>query len=100
MSEKFEIEFVDAKSPITERLSFLEDCAETENLTAISEMIFDAPHDFLCMPPRMARGLVIENLRALGWTWEKIWEGLREIKALLSSNNVKKYNSRETQNNL
>ena len=51
----------------------------------ICKMIFESPHEFLVLnAPKLSRGAVKDRLREMGWSWEKIWSGFREIKNNLS----------------
>lgn len=35
--------------------------------------------------PKLARGQVVEDLREKGWSWNKIWEGMKQVKAQISN---------------
>jgi len=47
----------------------------------IFELIMKEPHQYIGWG---GKGKIKEQLRELGWTWEKIWNGFREMKQLLN----------------
>ena len=49
----------------------------------IIDIILKSRQEFACLMPKEARGLVVEKLRELGWSWSKIWDSIREIKQVL-----------------
>lgn len=52
----------------------------------IAKMVLDSPAEFLACGdrPKLARGLVKNKLREMGWTWSAIWKGFRDLKSVLS----------------
>ncbi len=52
----------------------------------ISRLILLCPEDLANYPPKIARGKVVKLLREEGWTWERIWGGMKEMKLYLAYN--------------
>lgn len=40
------------------------------------------------IPPKRMRGMIVQNLRALGWSWGRIWKGMKNIKSILNETEV------------
>lgn len=55
-----------------------------EDLQLICKAIFEAPEEILSTSPKATRGKLIRKLRKQKWTWERIWNGIREMKSSLS----------------
>lgn len=51
----------------------------------ITNMILKDKMKYITTPPKEARGLLVAKLRKQGWTWEKIWDSIREIKLVLKN---------------
>ena len=67
---------------VKEQLEQMGGCAKQ-----ICEMIFKAPEEFLCHPPKMARGKIRQKLRKQGWSYPNIWAGIREVKEMINTLN-------------
>lgn len=51
----------------------------------ICNMVLATPIEFLRLGPQLARGEVARILREEGgWTWSRIWNGIREVRAALN----------------
>lgn len=80
--------YLESKSAVTyqpESFSlFLDDLPEDcKNIAKIILAHVDEfPNAIDC--PKKARSIVVNLLRAEGWSWAKIWEGIRKMKILLS----------------
>lgn len=57
----------------------------SEDVQKICRMIFEKPTEFTDTP-KFVRGKLYRRLRALGWSWSRIWNSLREIKNILNEN--------------
>lgn len=54
------------------------------DVRVIADMILEDPYAFLSVPPKIARGVVVNRLRNRGWKWPRIWRAMRLIKDLLN----------------
>ena len=51
----------------------------------IIKKILDNPHKYLSNPPKLARGIIRDELRKEGWKWVDIWDSFRSIKTVLQN---------------
>ena len=56
------------------------------DLQLICKIIFSAPSEILAESPKASRGRLIRKLRECGWSWVRIWDGVREMKRALNEN--------------
>ena len=76
-----------SKTTSTEETVFFLDTIEnlSQEAQTICQMIFESPTEYLSLNrPKFARGYLKDKLRKMGWTWESIWDGFREIKNVLN----------------
>ena len=53
----------------------------SEDSKIIVNMVLDDPHEYLSVPSKMARGLVVQNLiNDKGWIVSRSWEGIRSLR--------------------
>lgn len=89
---------------------YLEDCEKEDNeLTTIPEQLWNMPKtpfselynefkglarqvvdvvlekDHYVEKPKLARGQVVKDLRSAGWSWNNIWEGMKQVKAQINN---------------
>lgn len=77
-----ELNYQDPESAIIFKDSLEHLSAEAQE---ICKMIFESPQEFLVLnKPKLSRGRVKDTLREMGWSWNQIWAGFREIKTALS----------------
>ena len=50
----------------------------------IAQTTFQIVEESVDIKPKMVRGQVFRKLRDDGWTWERIWDGFREMKNTLA----------------
>lgn len=55
-----------------------------ETLKQIAELTIMSGETIADLPPKIARGVIVDQLRQQGWPWSKIWDGIRDLKMLLS----------------
>ena len=51
----------------------------------IVNKILDNPHKYLANAPKLARGILRDELRNEGWKWVDIWNTFRNIKIILQN---------------
>lgn len=56
-----------------------------QNCQQLADIVLKSKVDFLAMPPKDARGMIVEELREHGWSWSKIWDSMRDMKQNLNS---------------
>jgi hypothetical protein len=54
-----------------------------KNCQDLADIVLKNPTRYAMVNPKSARGLVVERLRAKGWAWSKIWDAMRDFKAVL-----------------
>ena len=89
---------------------YLEDSEKEDNeLTTIPEQLWNMPEipfselykefkglarqvvdvvlekDHYVDKPKLARGQVVKDLRNAGWSWNNIWEGMKQVKAQINN---------------
>jgi len=63
-------------------LAFAEELGElSPEAKEICRMVMEEPSEYAQLGKRAGRGRVKDELRAKGWTWDRIWDGLRQAKA-------------------
>lgn len=55
-----------------------------QDLQLICKAIFKAPEEFLAESSRASRGKLVKKLRTMGWSWPRIWNGIRNMKTTLN----------------
>jgi len=70
--------------PATTSQDFLEIYSSLgKDAKQLVKMIISSPEDFLQDTPKASRGEIIKKLKKQGWTWERIWKVLSDIKSEL-----------------
>jgi len=79
-------EHIDYQNP--ETLSIVRETLQAmpKEAKMIAKMVLESPAEFLSCGdrPKLARGLVKDKLRKMGWTWADIWKGFKDLKYGLS----------------
>jgi len=57
-----------------------------EECKELAQIVLDHSDEFFNIKPKFARGQIVEILRSEGWTWERIWDSIREMKNYLAYN--------------
>ena len=74
-------------NPVTNPTPFFELADEFSGDTKfILNLIMDYKQDFAGIPGKTARGRLVKSLRHQGWTWSRIWDGIRNFKSTLNEN--------------
>jgi len=58
----------------------------TKDAQEVAEMLTGNPYKYLGTPPKMIKGLIREELREKGWTYDRIYAATRNIKEVLKFN--------------
>ena len=56
-----------------------------EKAKYVTNKILDNPYKYLTNPPKIARGIIRDELRNEGWKWVDIWNTFRNIKGVLQA---------------
>lgn len=51
----------------------------------IADMVLTSKIDYVGMPAKQARGLIVEQLREIGWSWPKIWKSMEQMKNAINA---------------
>ena len=74
-------------NPVTNPTPFFELADEFSGDTKfILNLIMDYKQDFAGIPGKTARGRLVKSLRYQGWSWSRIWDGIRNFKSTLNEN--------------
>lgn len=55
----------------------------TKEAQEVCQMIFTSPVEYLELPPTFRRGRIAKQLKEKGWSLNKAWDTIREIKQVL-----------------
>ena len=58
----------------------------TKDAQDVAKMLISHPYRYLGNPPKMIRGLIREELREKGWTYDRIYAATKNIKEVLKFN--------------
>ena len=56
----------------------------TDEAEQIATIILNSPEQFDILPPRFSILFLMYKLRCLGWSWDEIWKGIRDLKSAFS----------------
>ena len=77
-------EAIDNAPAPDEELEFREQLGElSKEARFVIRLVFESPHEYLCLTSREAQAKIRQYLRDQGWSWVDIQKTLKEIKGLL-----------------
>ena len=84
IASSFDIDMIEAPASVEQTILFVDSLTKTnENIRIVYSIIFNAPEEYASISPKLSRGLIVEKLRELGWSWSRIWDTIRELKSVL-----------------